>query len=1044
MLMVVLGVFFFSVKAMAVATQVEGEDYSSSSGVSTETAQDTGGGLNVSRIDNGDWAEYSVDIPDAGSYEFTFRVASNNPGGTIDMVIGGSTIGSATVTNTGGWQTWESVTTTVNFSSAGTQILRLNFTGDAGSLYNVNWFSFDVAPILIEAEGYVSAAGVRTETTQDVGGGSNLGYIEDGDWSEYTVTIPDAGEYRIDFRTASDNQNGGIITILSDQFSIGQITAPFTGGWQTWATTSTYVTFDTSGTKTIRLNYNGGGGSLFNINWFLIQPAEDTLSLTIGNTLQQKMRYGMDYERLWYWTGGLNGTERDSIARWSAVDADVDFIRVAMNSKYELTEGTYDLSAYTSKIIPLMQEMKEANPNLKFFASPRPLNEAESNANWQPYPRWITGQASNGQSFDFNDINCAEYIVRYLILMKSYGFKISFLDVSNEWQSNVFGGRLTQDDMDDIHEYLNVTYLASPWEHPDYPGITLTADDIPEIVAPSSWSYSEGRIWINNLDNGDKAAISIAASHNTGRDGDAQSFADAVRTELGNDTEIWNTEVHGWKSTSSENETTSFYYYLEAIRAGFGGINGWLAIGTTSQGHSYILNPNGTPRRNVKYYIYRKMSSTANYGHALDILDEPDVFNAPLGSDDDDIPRNVAAFIKGNLMTVWVVNENSTEVPLIVSPSGRTIAESVVRRTRWTDPDDVEGFVTSESVDSGSSFRTLIPGESVCCFEIVLDSEDYSNDRIEAESFSHSWGLDTQSTGDVDGDLNLSNIGHDDFTRYGAVALVDNSRMSFRLARPGNRPEGYVEVREGSADGPVLGQVDVPNTGNWQNYQTVYADLNVDAGIYNLYVKFVENAETPTNNSFVNMNWFTVNEPAAVTELAATALSDSEIWLNWDSETTAGATSYDISRSTSPSGGFAVIASGVTATSVTDTGLDPFTTYYYTVTGNFDGQAGPSSEIVSATTLVAGIVAENLDINSVKLGTDAMGGKQITLTVDKSQVGYSYEVYTCDTLLGDDWVAIGGIHQGTGGSLDINILFDYTDPQKERQFFRIKATATSP
>ena len=175
-------------------------------------------------------------------------------------------------------------------------------------------------------------------------------------------------------------------------------------------------------------------------------------ALTIGNTPQQKMRYGMDYERLWYWTGGLNGSERDQIARWSVVDADVDFVRVAVNSAYELTEGSYDLNGYTNKIIPLMQEMQQANPNIKFFASPRPLDEAVSGASWQPYPLWVTGATtSTSGDYDFQWQKCAEYLVRYLLLMKSYGFKISSLNITNEWQSNVGGGRVTQDDMNNIH-----------------------------------------------------------------------------------------------------------------------------------------------------------------------------------------------------------------------------------------------------------------------------------------------------------------------------------------------------------------------------------------------------------------------------------------------------------------------------------------------------------------------------------------------------------------------------------------------------------------
>ncbi|MEM7454124.1 MAG: carbohydrate-binding protein [Planctomycetota bacterium] len=533
--------------------------------------------------------------------------------------------------------------------------------------------------------------------------------------------------------------------------------------------------------------------------------------LIVGNVRQQRMRYGMDYERLWYWTGGLNSAERDLVAKWSAIDTRIDYVRVAINCAYELDEGNYNLSAYTSKIIPLMQEMQEANPDIKFFASPRPLNEAISGAAWQPYPRWITGDPGNG-NFNFDWQKCAEYLECYILLMKSYGFKISFLDVTNEWQNPGGSGRITTGDVRDIAEYLETN---------------LDPDDMPLIIAPSAWNYSQGANWVNDLwTSRRREAVDIAACHNTSRTGSAQQFADAVASVLGPGTEIWNTEVHGWKSTSGENEVTSFYYYLEKIRAGFSGLNGWLAIGTTNQGHCYILNPSGTPRRNVKYFIFKKLSSTSNYGNALNIVEEP----AQLS--------HTAALIKGNLMTVWVINQGASAVPVTVTPAGRTISESTVKRTRWTDPADVEGFVTFEPVNTNTSFFSSIPGESVCCFEILLDPGTFPYSVIEAENEDERNGMFEEPCGDAGGTLNLGNINNGAWSRYNGVEFSEDASMRFRVARPPGRPDGWVEVYLGSAgdatatilaNAPV-GKVAVPETGDWQNYETIEACLESTSG----------------------------------------------------------------------------------------------------------------------------------------------------------------------------------------------------------------------
>lgn len=417
--------------------------------------------------------------------------------------------------------------------------------------------------------------------------------------------------------------------------------------------------------------------------------------LVIGTKTLQRMRYGIDFERLWYWTKSLDAEERDLIAKWSVVDTKVDYIRVAIHAGYELEEGKLNPKAYTSKIIPMMKEMKEANPKIKFFASPRPLNETEKKTAWQPYPRWITGDTKKNGRFAFNWEKCAQYLERYLLFMKEQGFKITFLDITNEWQSNSRrSGRMTTEDVLNIRNYLEKR---------------LDKKDMPFIVGPSSWNYVQGASWLRTLNTPAKRkAIDIASCHNTNRTGTPFLFAKTARETLGPEVEVWNTELHGWKSTSKENEVTSFYYMLEVIRAGFSGINGWLALGTKNQGHSYILSPKGTPVPNVKYFLFKKLSSTSNAGHALEIIAEPE-----------QLPYN-AALIKDNLMTVWVINDSDTEVPLRITPQGRLIQEKEITRTRWTDPKEVKGTTKTLTLTSNRHLTSTIPAQSVCCFEIPL------------------------------------------------------------------------------------------------------------------------------------------------------------------------------------------------------------------------------------------------------------------------------------------------------------------------------------
>lgn len=118
---------------------VQAENYQEMSGVQTEGTSDTGGGLNVGWIDTNDWMKYNnINVPTTGSYLFEFRVASPNNGGVLahDLNSGAIQLGSISVPNTGGWQTWRTISRTVTLN-AGTYSFGI-FASTGG--WNLNWW----------------------------------------------------------------------------------------------------------------------------------------------------------------------------------------------------------------------------------------------------------------------------------------------------------------------------------------------------------------------------------------------------------------------------------------------------------------------------------------------------------------------------------------------------------------------------------------------------------------------------------------------------------------------------------------------------------------------------------------------------------------------------------------------------------------------------------------------------------------------------------------------------------------------------------------
>jgi hypothetical protein len=98
------------------------------------------GGENLQNINSGNYAVYN-NINLTGATTFTARVASPNNGGTIVLHLDsptGTVIGTCTVPDTGGWQTWTTVSCPVSGAS-GTHNIYMVFT--TGGL-NLEWFEF--------------------------------------------------------------------------------------------------------------------------------------------------------------------------------------------------------------------------------------------------------------------------------------------------------------------------------------------------------------------------------------------------------------------------------------------------------------------------------------------------------------------------------------------------------------------------------------------------------------------------------------------------------------------------------------------------------------------------------------------------------------------------------------------------------------------------------------------------------------------------------------------------------------------------------------
>lgn len=131
------------------------------------------------------------------------------------------------------------------------------------------------APITVEAEAYSTMSGVAKETTADVGGGQHVGYIDTGDWINYTnIVIPVTGQYKITYRISS--LKGGASLVLKNSTTdatLDTAALPKTDSWQNWVDVERTVTLS-AGAINLKVVAAVGG---FNFNWFKIESLDGTV-----------------------------------------------------------------------------------------------------------------------------------------------------------------------------------------------------------------------------------------------------------------------------------------------------------------------------------------------------------------------------------------------------------------------------------------------------------------------------------------------------------------------------------------------------------------------------------------------------------------------------------------------------------------------------------------------------------------------------------------------------------------------------------------------
>ena len=230
--------------------------------------------------------------------------------------------------------------------------------------------------------------------------GPTLGWIESGEWVEYTISVEEPGYYDLSYRYASDIPNGGGPfflelngTQISDNLSVGN-----TGDWYNWLSESVSDIELNAGEHTLRLVFIDGGFNLgrmtftFNRELDYNPPYADAgedvivLSPATSATLDGSLSYDNDSDVLNYLWVQIYGPVSVSFSNANNVQTEIsDLIQGVYKFELTVDDGNYSSIDYilvfvseTSDFAPVVTLNTSLLNTSYYFGNPLEINASAS------------------------------------------------------------------------------------------------------------------------------------------------------------------------------------------------------------------------------------------------------------------------------------------------------------------------------------------------------------------------------------------------------------------------------------------------------------------------------------------------------------------------------------------------------------------------------------------------------------------------------------------------------------------------------------------
>ena len=127
---------------------------------------------------------------------------------------------------------------------------------------------------------------------------------------------------------------------------------------------------------------------------------------------------------------------------------------------------------------------------------------------------------------------------------------------------------------------------------------------------------------------------------------------------------------------------------------------------------------------------------------------------------------------------------------------------------------------------------------------------------LQAEDYTAMSGIQTEPTTDTGGGLNVGWTDTGDWLSYSGISFPSSGSylLEYRVASTSNTSSISSDLNAGAT---ILGSLSIPNTGGWQNWQTVSQIVNIPSGTHDFGI-FIQ-------STGVNINWIRITKTEDIT-----------------------------------------------------------------------------------------------------------------------------------------------------------------------------------